>query len=87
LTRNAPAAPINQLQIGQRDDGRFEDEEATQEGLTDGEQESEGWDRWVSRSVKEAPSWLVSTMIHIAIILLLALIPLHREVTRSLDGP
>jgi hypothetical protein len=54
--------------------------------LTDPEQDQEpdGWDRWVSKSVKEAPSWLVSTMIHIAIILLLALIPLHREVTRSL---
>ncbi|MFM8573055.1 MAG: prenyltransferase/squalene oxidase repeat-containing protein [Pirellula sp.] len=44
----------------------------------------EGWDRWVSKSVKEAPSWLVSTMVHLAIILLLALIPLRNEVARSL---
>ena len=91
MTRNAPAAPINQLQLGQRadgkfDDGRLDDSRASQEGLTGPEQDQEpdGWDRWVSKSVKEAPSWLVSTMIHIAIILLLALIPLHREVTRSL---
>lgn len=34
--------------------------------------------------IREAPSWLISTLIHVAIILLLALIPLRNEVANSL---
>jgi hypothetical protein len=38
------------------------------------------WTSWI----KESPSWLVSTLVHVSIILLLALIPFHEEVAQSL---
>jgi len=41
-------------------------------------------DSWSPRFLRDAPSWLISTVIHIAIILLLALIPLRDEVAKSL---
>ena len=41
-------------------------------------------DSWSPRFLRDAPSWLISTVIHIAIILLLALVPLRDEVAKSL---
>jgi len=40
-------------------------------------------DRFVVKYLQDAPSWLISTLVHIAIILLLALIPLREEVAKS----
>lgn len=40
---------------------------------------------WFWIWILDAPSWLVSTLVHVAIVLLLALIPLHEEVQNSLS--
>ncbi|MFN9348741.1 MAG: prenyltransferase/squalene oxidase repeat-containing protein [Planctomycetota bacterium] len=90
-------ASINQIQIGKnanppnktaarngQPSASDPPTDQSSEQLTEEDQQPEGWDRWIARSVREAPSWLVSTMVHIAIILLLALIPLRNEVAKSL---
>ncbi|MFM8188630.1 MAG: hypothetical protein ACKN85_09140, partial [Pirellula sp.] len=87
ITKNAPHSPINEFRVDRPSETFFNPtgDPAAQEAQVEPEdQEPEGWDAWISRSVREAPSWLVSTMVHIAIILMLALIPLHREVSKSL---
>jgi len=87
ITKTAPHCPINEFRVERPTDSSIDSmgaptAQATKTELE--EQGPEGWDVWISRSVREAPSWLVSTMVHIAIILMLALIPLHREVSKSL---
>jgi hypothetical protein len=42
-------------------------------------------DHWLWAWMFDAPSWLVSTLVHVAVILLLALIPLKDEVQNSLS--
>ena len=87
LTKNASASAVNKLEFKELENGQSPHALANREEHaqgTESDQEPEGLERWVARSVKEAPSWLISTLVHMAIILLLALIPLRNEVAKSL---
>ena len=53
-----------------------EDEPEEQESL---------WQRWLPLTLRETPSWLVSLTVHVAIILLLALIPLSDKIRTSIS--
>ena len=43
------------------------------------------WNLMVPYALSETPSWLVSLVVHVAIILLLALIPLSVEISRNIS--
>ncbi len=55
------------------------------EEATDSLEQPGRTDHWLWGWLFDAPSWLVSTLVHVAIILLLALIPLKDEVQNSLS--
>jgi len=48
------------------------------------EDEKSTWQRWLPLTLRETPSWLISLTVHVAIILLLALIPLSDKIRTSI---
>ena len=51
-----------------------------------GSEENESpWQRWLPLTLRETPSWLISLTVHVAIILLLALIPLSDKIRTSIS--
>ncbi len=58
--------------------------ETSLDGPEPEEQEST-WHRWLPLTLRETPSWLISLTVHVAIILLLALIPLSDKIRTSIS--
>lgn len=96
----ADPSPLNQLQMGaspvanastRATPPNKKPPTAAASALTTAKQPSEDdseeaqKEHWFSRWLMDAPSWLVSTLVHVTIILLLALIPMRDQVQNSLS--
>lgn len=55
----------------------------TTDKLADDDSDQTFTEKFLVKYLQDAPSWLISTLVHIAVILLLALIPLREEVAKS----